>query len=109
MKQQRKLTRARLRKIAGAAECERLRAKVEQLARSACEDSRIGKCINRYTQFAIEPDGSVSCGHKPLKKLNRLECRDFISTRFEPVDMKGPIELFVDRVNQADRSPAMHG
>lgn len=60
--------------------------------------------MSRYTQFAIEPDGSLSIGFKPIKEINRNECQQFLDAGFAPVDKKGPIELLVDAVDRADRS-----
>lgn len=99
MKQKKKRTRAQLRKKGIAEELERLRNKVESLARIACNDSRVGRCIARYTRFGIEPDGSISCGFKPIAEINRNECRHYIDAGFVPEDPKGLLERFVERID----------
>lgn len=104
MKRNKKRERKKGRKMAASMECQRLRARVELLARCACEESRVGKCISRYTQFAIEPDGSLSCGFKPIREINRNECRQYLADAFEPVDKKGLLELLVDSVERVERT-----
>jgi len=109
VKQKQKKLRASLDKRRKEAECKRLRELVTLRARAACEESRVGKCINRYTQFAIEPDGSLSCGFKPIRSINRNECRQYLEAAFEPVEKKGLLELLVDGVERADRSMSNDG
>jgi len=99
MKQKKKRTRAQLRKRANEVKCARLRAQVTSLARLACGDSRIGRCISRYTQFALEPDGSISCGFKPITDINRNECQHYLDAGFVPEDPKGLLEKFVERID----------
>ena len=109
VKRKKKKVRASLKARRHAVEVERLRIQVTILARAACEESRVGRCINRYTQFAIEPDGSLSCGFKPIRSINRNECRQYLEAAFEPVEKKGLLELLVDGVERADRSMSNDG
>lgn len=103
MKRHKQRTKKKLSKARAQEELERLRERVSLHARTACEESRVSKCMSRYTQFAIEPDGALSCGFKPLREINRNECRQFIEAGFEPVDRKGLIELLVIGVERAGR------